>query len=385
MKQNYPLHILLFLLTVFTTLMAGAELVTGHSILFGDQALGLAGIWRGIPFSFGFLFFLTVHEFGHYFMAMYHKVRCSLPYYIPIFIPIAAMNIGSFGAVIRIREVPASRRKYFDIGIAGPLAGFVVALGVLLYGFMVLPPVNDTVLAIHPEYVSQFGGIPTAQALSGNGIVMEFGGSLLFEGLKALFADDPNFPPAFEMMHYPFIFAGFLGLFFTALNLLPIGQLDGGHVVYGLLGARKAGHIARATVICLLLVGGLGTFSESAFIMGPDETFVSFISWVLSSRLLYLGILYVIMQRLFAKQGLRVQLGVLAGILVVQALAGFVVAGLEVNPIWLLYAFMGARVIGVDHPVALDDSPLSTGQKIMGCVAIAIFILCFSPNPITIA
>jgi membrane-associated protease RseP (regulator of RpoE activity) len=380
MRQKYLLHIVLFLLTVFTTLMAGTELVSGGSFLYGT--LGIASLWRGIPFSFAFLLFLTVHEFGHYFTAMYHRVKCSLPYYIPIFIPIPSPNIGSFGAIIRIREVPPSRRKYFDIGVAGPLAGFVVALGLLLYGFMDLPPLSQTVMSIHPDYDSRFGGIPTEAEIAGSPGLMTFGGSLLFEGLRWLFSGDPDFPPAFELMHYPFIFAGFLGLFFTALNLLPIGQLDGGHVVYGLLGAKRAGKIARGSVLCLLLLGGLGMFDQAAFTIHPEQSPTEFLSWIIASRLIYLLFVVGVIGLLFPQMDRLRQLLIVALIICFQASASLVWSGLEANPLWLLYAGLAVRVLGVDHPVALDDTPLTTRQKWYGALAILIFILCFSPNPL---
>jgi membrane-associated protease RseP (regulator of RpoE activity) len=383
MKHNYPLHIFLFLLTVFTTMMAGTELATAHTF-FGGDGLGPTAILQGIPFSFAFLAFLTVHEFGDYLTAVYHKVRCSLPYYIPIFIPVVAMNIGSFGAVIRIKEVPSSRRKYFDIGVAGPLAGFVVALGMLLYGFMALPPVNETVLHIHPEYIARFGGVPSAAEMAGEQGVLTFGGSILFEAVKWAFKGDVDFPPAFEMMHYPFIFAGFLGLFFTALNLLPIGQLDGGHVLYGLLGARRAGMIARMTVVAVLLVGGMGILSLDTFVVPPGQALWEFVSWTLITRVLYIGFLFWVMQRLFALRGWGFQLAIAGGIVGLQAVVGMLAEGTESNPLWLFYAFMAVRFIGVDHPIALDDRPLNPRQKILGFLAILIFVLCFSPNPLSI-
>ncbi|MEM7038137.1 MAG: site-2 protease family protein, partial [Bacteroidota bacterium] len=169
---NIPLHIFLFLITVFTTLMAGTELVSGKSFFWGPEAerLTFGEIGQGWQFSFAFLLFLTVHEFGHYLTAVYHRVKCSLPYYIPVFFPFMPMNIGSFGAVIRIRELPGSRRKYFDIGVAGPLAGFVVAVGLLVYGFATLPPMEEYVLNIHPDYVKVFDGVPTMAQMEGKRI-----------------------------------------------------------------------------------------------------------------------------------------------------------------------------------------------------------------------
>jgi membrane-associated protease RseP (regulator of RpoE activity) len=215
------------------------------------------------------------------------------------------------------------------------------------------------------------------------GTAFTFGGSLLFEGLKSLFQDDPNFPPSFEIMHYPFILAGFLGLFFTALNLLPIGQLDGGHVTYGLFGAKRAGIIARVTVLLLLFLGGLGTFSESAFVMPPGETFVEFLSWVIPTRLLYLGFLFFILQRIFKDESTAFQGGAVVVIAGLQFVLGFLFAGLETNLMWLFYALMTVRFIGVDHPIALDDRPLTLVQKVMGVLAILIFVICFSPNPLS--
>jgi membrane-associated protease RseP (regulator of RpoE activity) len=385
MRQKYPLHIFLFLLTVFTTMMAGAELATGRSIFWGSHAMGMGAVLQGLPFSFAFLSFLTVHEFGHYFTAVYHKVRCSLPYFLPVFIPLPMMNIGSLGAVIRIREVPSSRRKYFDIGVAGPLAGFVVALGMLLYGFLSLPPLEPTVFAIHPDYVTRFGGMPTTEQLQGGEDLITIGGSLLFEGIKWAFRGDVNMPPDFELMHYPFIFAGFLGLFFTALNLLPIGQLDGGHVIYGLLGARRAAVIARVAVIGLLLIGGVGVFSQAAFVAPEQDPFWQWMSWVLATRLLYLGLLLVVMQRLFPSRGAWFRMGLIGGLVAAQVLISLAFPSVEVYPLWLLYALLAVRVIGVEHPVAIDDTPLNAQQKWLGLLAILIFLLCFSPMPISLS
>lgn len=384
MRQNYPLHIFLFLLTVFTTMMAGTELVTGGSLFLGNDPVGMWEIWRGIPFSFAFLLFLSVHEFGHYFTAVYHKVKCSLPYYIPMFLPFSSFNIGSFGAVIRIREVPSSRRKYFDIGIAGPLAGFVIALGLVLFGFWTLPPMEATVLEIHPGYINDFGGVPSEAQMAGNPGAMTFGGSLLFEGIRWLFHNDPNLPPSFEMMHYPWIMAGFLGMFFTALNLLPIGQLDGGHVVYGLLGARRAGRIARVAVVVLLLYGGMGIFGLDAWEVPKGEPPLEWISWVACTRLLYLGLLFATIQRSFQQLGLPRQVILVAGIAVLQFAVGLIFPAFSGNFIWVIYAFLTTRLVGPDHPVAIDDTPLSGRQKLLGVLAILIFILCFSPFPFSL-
>jgi membrane-associated protease RseP (regulator of RpoE activity) len=386
MKQRYPLHIFLFLVTVFTTLMAGTEWATGKSFFRKEDLLTFDQLWRGIPFSFSFLLFLTVHEFGHYFTAVYHRVRCSLPYYIPIFIPIPmVLNIGSFGAVIRIREVPSSRRKYFDIGVAGPLAGFVVAVGLLVVGFTQLPPVEETVYAVHTDYEARFGGIPTEAQLAGEDIaIVDFGRSLLFEGMKWLFRNEPDMPPWFEMQHYPLLVVGFLTLFFTALNLLPIGQLDGGHVMYGLFGAKRAGMISRIAVLCLMLVGGMGFFTmrDFALLAQPMPWYERLAD--LGITVLYVAGVFEILRHLFKHKGWAwLALGTVL-VIGFQFVAALLLETKSPNLIWLLYAFLAVRLIGLDHPVAPDDTPLSTRQKVLGWLAIVVFILCFSPSPILI-
>lgn len=395
MKQRYLIHILLFLVTVCTTMVAGAELISAKPIVWPPNLTFLEalpglwgrlrdGIWQGAPFSFSFLLFLTVHEFGHYLTAVYHKVRCTLPYYIPIYIPQMPVNIGSFGAVIRIKEVPSSRRKYFDIGVAGPLAGFVVAVGLLIYGFSNLPPVEPTILGIHPDYQQIFGGVPTEAEMAQAPGVLRFGGSLLFELFRSVFASNVNMPPSFEMAHYPFLFVGFLSLFFTALNLLPIGQLDGGHVTYGLFGSRISGMISRVTVLALLLVGGVGMLT-----LRDIQALFSGMIWYdiigqVVFTLLYFAFVYYVLGRLFAG---RKRTWLVSGTFLIVALQFVITLGLGPilpNIIWLLYAGMAVRFVGLDHPIAPDDTPLTLRQKVMGWMAIAIFILCFSPNPITL-
>lgn len=365
-------------------MMAGAELVSGRSFFNGGD-LEWSDLLMGLPYSLCFLGFLTVHEFGHYLTAVYHKVRCSLPYYIPVFFPFFPVNIGSFGAVIRIRELPSSRRKYFDIGVAGPLAGFVIAVGLLVWGFTHLPPLEEYVFNIHPDYPAKFQGIPTGeQAADAGGLAFNVGGSLLFEFLKNVLPPDPSqVPPGFEIMHYPFIFVGFLTLFFTALNLLPIGQLDGGHVVYGLFGRKAAGIISRIAVLTLVMVGGTGMVQIDAF---DPEFFGSKWNWIgleALKLLLYGGFVYYVMMRIWRNLAIRDLLLMTAGVLAVQAGIMLIFPATQVNEIWLLYSLIAVSMIGVDHPEAPDESPLDLKRKILGWIAILIFILCFAPSPLS--
>jgi len=128
--------------------------------MFGDYLILEDYHWSdftaGFAFSIPFLSFLTLHEFGHYFVARYNKIKTTLPYYLPFWLGfLPAPSIGSFGAVIQIKQQIQSRRQYFDIGIAGPIAGFVAGLIILFYGFTHLPPA-EYIFEIHPEY-QQYG------------------------------------------------------------------------------------------------------------------------------------------------------------------------------------------------------------------------------------
>jgi membrane-associated protease RseP (regulator of RpoE activity) len=383
-KHNYFLHIFLFLVTVFTTLMAGTELATNKFFFAGEFRQTFDQLYHGIPFSFAFLLFLTVHEFGHYFTARYYGVATSLPFYIPIFMPFFPINIGSFGAVIRIREVPKSRSVFFNIGVMGPLAGFVVALGLLVVGLLTLPPLEPTVFSIHPEYPDMFGGIPTADQFPPDAFVVSMGSNLLLGLLKMVLPiDAANLPPAHEMMHYPFLFVGFLVCFFTALNLLPIGQLDGGHVTYGLFGRKTAGIISRSMVVVLLLVGGRGLMWAQPNLENPDLPWW----WMMDAAvavLLGLGFYVFVFSQIAPRLGMFrwVGMSVLLGLF--QFSMNALLGPVESNFLWLLYAFMAVRVIGVDHPSAQDEQPLNRTEKWMGYLAILIFILCFTPDPMVI-
>jgi len=131
--------------------MAGAEWVHGSSVFMPDYSW--TDFASGLPYSLSFLFILTVHEFGHYFTAIHYRVKTSLPYYIPL--PPLTFLFGTLGAVIRIKSLIPSRQQNFDIGIAGPLAGFIAALGILFYGFLTLPE-PEYIFQFHPEY-AKFG------------------------------------------------------------------------------------------------------------------------------------------------------------------------------------------------------------------------------------
>ena len=156
-----------------------------------------------------------------------------------------------------------SLKKNFDIGIAGPLVGFISALAVLIYGLTHLPPA-DFIFTIHPEYMrvgTDYASVVYSAEFLKGGLDIRLGDNLLFNALSSVFADPALMPNPHEIIHYPFLLAGYLSLVFTALNLLPIGQLDGGHVVYGLFGWK--GH--RWVAITVFVVLGMLQFQGAIY------------------------------------------------------------------------------------------------------------------------
>ena len=259
-KQRYTLHITLFILTFISTIIAG---VSWNGKNFTDVST-----WdSGLTYAALIMLFISAHEFGHYFAARYHGVDATLPFYIPMPAPFL-MPFGTMGAVIRTRSPIKNRKVLFDIGVSGPLAGFVVSLAVLVYGFLSLPG-KEYLYDIHPEYLSLFGGdIPH--------FGLTFGDTLLYSFLANVFANPYGFlPPMNEIYHYPFLCVGWFGLFVTSLNLLPVGQLDGGHITYAMFG-KKQGIVSRIVVAVMVAIGlfaVLGELRSYLEIDNPDSLF----------------------------------------------------------------------------------------------------------------
>ncbi len=379
-RDRYWLHLLLFVITALTTMLVGAEMATNRSwwtdrTALGFPQLGLADLVLGAPYAFGFLLFLTCHEFGHYFTSRWHRVRCSLPYYLPFYLPaeISMINIGSFGAIIRIRDRPDSNLKYFDIGIAGPLAGFVISVLLLWVGFATLPPLDDYLRPIHPEYFKVLGHAPNHdETLLNFGGGLALGSNLIFSFFEQFVADPARLPNHFELVHYPLLFAGYITLFFTALNLLPIGQLDGGHVTYGLLGRKWAGRVSRGVVVALLVYCGMGLRHDG---LGVGD--------LLESVLFYSLVLYVARQLVGSGKWLPA-LGLASAIVLSAYTLRLLLPTVEGNTMWLLFVFMAVRFVRLDHPPAQLEIPLDGKRKLLGWLALAVFLLCFTPDPVKI-
>ncbi len=399
----------LFVVTFAATTMSGAEWMTGRSFFYGGSTITQTELLKGLKFSIPFLSILTVHEFGHYFMAQYHRVRVTLPFYIPLwlgFLP-GFPSLGSMGAFIKIQDVIGSRKKYFDIGVAGPLAGFVVALLILVYAFLNLPE-RESIYGIHPEYEAyglgyadyvytyehqkalHYGAYLQGRTEDSLAYAQEnrpagkwgypgfeplpvyysssLGNNLLFGILGHLLACDPSeIPNSFELGHYPWLFAGFLALLFTSLNLLPIGQLDGGHILYGLIGHKKHRIVSQVLFIGLLFYAGLG-------MANPHR-----LSGGMMNEVIYLGFLFLCFTK-FAKQN-RDRFMYALGVFSAQMSLNFFFPGLEGYSGWLLFAFLLGRGLGVYHPPVMVNRPLDMKRKILGWASLVIFIISFSPKP----
>ena len=371
-KKTNLIQFGLFILTLITTTLAGTEWMLNKYLILG---MSWSDFVAGFSFSIPFLGILTVHEFGHYFTAKYHNIKVSLPYYIPMWFGfILSPSIGTMGAFIRIRENIDSRLKYFDVGVSGPVAGFLIALGVLFYGFSNLPPA-DYIYQIHPEY-ENYQTIDEAIAAT-DGAVIKLGGNLLFSFFKEYVADKDLLPHENELMHYPWLLAGYLALFFTALNLLPIGQLDGGHVLFGLFGIRKHALISRVLFTAFVFYAGLGWVT----IHDLQDLSLDGIFDFLLSVAIYVVVIYVAAYSVFNEKKDRL---LYATVLLTAQFFVNMFTGWGGYQGWLLFSVLIGRFLGVDHPPVIEDEELSLGRKILGWVALIIFIICFSPQPLIV-
>ncbi len=222
------INLILFLVTLLTTTMAGADLA-GAPVNLLDPVSALMNLPAGLSFSLPLMAILFAHEMGHYLMSRRHGVDATLPYFIPAPYP-SVFFVGTFGAFIRMKSPARTRRAMFDIGAAGPWAGFIVALIAIVFGLM-----RSTVTPLDQ---------------SGGGL--ELGNSILFWTVsRVVLGVNPN---NVNVELNPIAFAGWIGLLVTTINLLPVGQLDGGHTVYALFGARWHRYISRtAWVGCALM------------------------------------------------------------------------------------------------------------------------------------
>jgi len=287
-RKPHILNVLLFSLTFLFTLVIGLQFhitfyaiaIPGVQNLFQLIAARPASLLWGLPYSLSLMAILLVHELGHFMACRRHHIRATWPYFIP-----APTLVGTFGAFIKIQSPFPSKKALFDVGVAGPVAGFFVALPIIAIG-------------IHHSRIIE------AQTLEA-GITL--GEPLVFQ-LFTLLVKGP-LPADQDILIHPIAFAGWFGLLATAFNLFPIGQLDGGHILYSLLG-KKSRHVALAAIAAIVLLG------------------------------------------IFFWQG------------------------------WLFWALI-VTFIGLRHPPIYEDEVIDRRRKVWAAVALIIFILSFTPAPIS--
>lgn len=281
MKKFPYLHLLLFVLTFLSTLLVGAGYYNVNVLQ------EPTGIYKGIPFSLTLMGILLSHELSHYLASKKHHTKATLPYFLPA--PPILSPIGTFGAFIKMKSPIVTRKALIDIGSSGPIAGFVLS-------------VIASVVGLNLSKV-----IPVS-AIKG-GISMSLGDSVLFSFLSRMALGTP--PSSYDILLHPIAIAGWFGLFVTSLNLIPIGQLDGGHIAYAFLKDRHR-------TVSLSLVGVL----------------------------LVLGLLF-----------------------------------------WPGWAMWGALMLGLglNHPPVISwEVPLDPKRKLIGIVALIIFLITFIPVPLQI-
>ncbi len=289
-QKPYAVNIILFLLTLGFTLVIGVQYHISYHAVTLPAGTGFFGflwshpsIWLwGISYSFSLLTILLVHELGHFFACRAHGIEATLPFFIP-----APTLIGTFGAFIKIKSPFSSKKALFDVGLAGPLAGFLAALPFI-------------VLGLAQSRIIERQALQTGLTL-GEPLVFKLISRLVLGSLAG----------QHDLLVHPMAFAGWFGLLATAFNLFPIGQLDGGHILYAVLGKKKAYIAGIAAVAILALLG------------------------------------------IFFWQG------------------------------WLLWALI-VTLIGLRHPPIFESERLDRKRKILAAVALLIFLISFTPAPLSL-
>lgn len=276
MKKAHYLPAFLFSLTFLSTLIVGA-LHAGENI-FENPVL----IYKGLPFSVTLLLILLAHECAHYLASRKHRVEATLPYFIP-----APTIFGTLGAVIKMKSPITTKNALMDIGASGPISGFIVAVLASIIGL----------------FLSKIVPVTT-----GEGMIV-LGDSLLFSGLVKIIIG--TVPENYDVILHPVALAGWIGFFVTSLNLLPIGQLDGGHIAYAILGEKHK-------ALSIILIAAMTVFG-----------YFLWIGWIV-----FVG----------------------------------------------LFLILGFR----HPPIIYSEVPLDPRRKLIGKIAMIIFVLTFTPSPIMI-
>ncbi len=283
-------NVLLFVATIVSTLFAGAQWY------YLDPISNPSELWRAWPFAAAVLGVWSVHEMGHYVMSRYHRVDASLPYFIPV-----PSLIGTMGAVIKMKGRMPDRKALFDIGVAGPLAGLIATIAVTIIGLHLPPVTAPQSLVDNPDAIQISLGYP---------LLLEWLATLFDQ---SLYRDDP------ATAVNPVVIGGWVGMFVTFLNLIPVGQLDGGHIL-------------RAMA---------GEFQETIAAIVPGVLFA------LAAYLYYI--------------------------------VGY---GTYAVFIWVFWGFLTAVIAAVGPARPVDDGGLGTWRFLLGVITFALGALCFMPVPI---
>ncbi|RBI61610.1 site-2 protease family protein [halophilic archaeon] len=285
-------NVLLFVATVLSTLFAGASWYHVDPV-----ANPLSALRQAWPFTLAVMGVLGTHELGHYVMSRYHGVDATLPYFIPM-----PTLIGTMGAVIRMKGQMPDREALFDIGVAGPLAGLVATVVVTAIG-----------LTLEPVTASQ-------QLLNGPNVVqVKFGYPPLLKGIAAVMGERLTYGDPTKSIN-PVVIGGWVGMFVTFLNLIPVGQLDGGHIVRAILGERQE---SIAALVPAVLFG-----------------LAAYVFYVLDVS--------------------------------------------NATVLWVIWGFLSMFFAYVGPATPIDDDELDPRRKLLGVVTFVLGLLCFTPTPIQI-
>lgn len=256
--SNGWINLALFIITLFSMIFGYSFFYGDLSLLFGEKITITAlydSLESGVIFAISMLAILLAHEFGHYFAARYHKTNVTLPY----FIPLPLSPLGTMGAFIRLKEPPKNKRSLLDIGITGPLAGLIVAIPILILGLSLS---EVQVIDVQPGYSVIMEGNSMVYLLSKFVVFGQIlpepssyiGLNPILYWVRYFFTGQPFPLGGLDVIIHPVAWAGWAGLLVTALNLIPAGQLDGGHIIFTLVG-KKARLLWPIILAALILLG----------------------------------------------------------------------------------------------------------------------------------
>jgi Zn-dependent protease len=373
--SRWPRHLQLFIATVASVFYMGMD----PDGAWWKRSLSNLSVAHGLMFAGSLLVILVAHESGHYIAARLHKVEASLPYFIPM--PVVS-PFGTMGAVIRMSGVIRTRAALLDIGAAGPLAGLVFAIPLYLWG------------TAHPHFIPGDGS---------HDDLMTLGDSLLSRLLDHFVA--PPVPDGMIVMSSPIAFGAWAGLFVTMINLIPVGQLDGGHVAYALFGPRQdryAAFIHRAMLVFALvsLVSYVGRDVRAGLgLHHLGQAVNNSLFWLVWFEVLaVLGTFSARAQGGAAARAAREALPLRTRALATIGLALLASFGRDHSSVLLWIGWFGGLGIllamearfGVlrahsllDHPPT-GAAPLGRGRVIVAVITLAFFVLLFMPTPISL-